>query len=136
MLNSNIKSLTGSNGFNARGLYEGDDTKINHGTFVMEVNKIPQLMETPQVAEAERIVLIPFKSHFGKENVVDDYERKSFIQNRKYVDDPDWKRDMKMTFLHILLEKYDSWKGQNYEFSICDSVKEASHAYLMKSNPF
>jgi len=136
MLNSNIKSLTGSNGFNARGLYEGDDTKINHGTYVMEVNKIPQLMETPQIAEAERIVLIPFKSHFGKENTVDDYEKRSFIQNRKYVDDPTWKRDMKMTFLHILFEKYEIWKEGNYEFSICPSVKEASHIYLMKSNPF
>jgi len=136
MLNSNIKSLTGSNGFNARGLYEGDDTKINHGTYVMEVNKIPQLMETPQIAEAERIVIIPFKSHFGKENTVNDYDKRSFIQNRKYVDDPTWKRDMKMTFLHILFEKYKIWREGNYEFSICPNVKEASHVYLMKSNPF
>jgi len=133
MRNANIKSLTGSDGINARKCHDNEVNRTNHATFVMEVNKIPSLQETPQVADIERIVILPFNSFFGAENTEDDYEKRSFIQNKLYVDE-DWRKGMQMTLLHIVLDKYPEWKAMNYKFHIPDNVREASRKYLLKSN--
>jgi len=135
MSNANIKYLTGSEIVNARNCNSNDDTQTNYATIVMEANSLPQLKEQPKVADTERIVIIPFKSFFGKNTLEDDYENRSFVQDRTYTTS-EWRKRMRMTFMHILLKKYEEWKARNYKFTLPNSVSEASQEYLLRSNPF
>jgi len=131
--NNNIKTLTGGGQMNARKCSSNETEVKQTGTYVIEANGVPELLEEPSVAETQRIINIPFLSSFEDFHTRDDYVNHRYVQHQEYKDEEFIKR-IRMQLMFILLEVFKEWRENDYRFSIPESIVEASTEYLKKSN--
>ena len=132
LLNSEIKGLTGGGKLpGARPLYSKKTDADLHNTTIMECNKRPKLLETPNNADIRRIIDIHFGSSFITEKSEVDEKNHIYLQN-PLLKETEWKVNHRVYLLNILFEMLQELKKQNYIIDdfIPQCVKDRSNEYL------
>lgn len=135
------KALTGCDAIAARTLWATDTTTKLCGTHIMVCNIMPRL-DAVDVAIANRIRVIPFRSSFKTQKEIDDLTRlglQSYVYpvNTKYKTNMEWKEQMCMPLLCLLLEYWKKFHANGNKLSDApETVKALSKTYLEDSDDF
>jgi phage/plasmid-associated DNA primase len=133
--NDRIKDFTGGGNVSGRDLYgnaEECEIRLKH-ILIMECNKRPEFAEDPSIADLERVIDIDFENRFTTKptevNGVD-----VFLADIKYKS-TEWKQDHIMSFCHILLDYFEMFKTNNYQFDIPKCITDRTVEYMNESYP-
>jgi P4 family phage/plasmid primase-like protien len=132
-----IKELTGSSEINARGLYSKNTSTQLQETCFMLCNDIPRI-DNVDGGVARRIVVIPFRSLFRKQEDIDKMSNtENVYKEDRYYDSDEFRDSYKLTLFHILTKYFNMWKSDSFMFTnIPNSIQELSNQYLQDSDDF
>ena len=131
-----IKEITGGASLNAR-LNHSNDTNVNLKlTFLIECNDKPQLNEVSD-ALARRVLDIPFKSRFVKNDIyeeLDDNEKINTFLINDFYKTLEFKNKFKQTMFLILVKYYKEFYNNKRNLQIPSEIRNRNNEYLSKSD--
>jgi phage/plasmid-associated DNA primase len=126
---SNIKTLTGDDVLNARGLYSSDTKTRLYHTMVLECNKKPTIAGKLDNSIASRLIDIPFRTFF-----TDDKQEIETLENCKpcnlKIKEESFKREHRCALFEYML-KYAPKK-----LYVPESIKARTAEYIEDCDPF
>ena len=130
-LNSGImKELTGGEEIQYRLLYSNETQKFRPMYKMHTMCNDPPLVEGSDSGGRRRIRKIDYMSRFVDESEVDESRRmfkKDPAVSQEFKDDV----EMRMEFLHVLLDAFD----YSYQFEMPDVIQQSSKQYLEENDP-
>jgi phage/plasmid-associated DNA primase len=126
---SNIKTLTGDDVLNARGLYSSNTKTRLYHTMVLECNKKPNIAGKLDNSIANRLIDIPFRTFF-----TDDERELETLDNCKpcnlKIKEESFKREHRCAFFEYLLQHAPK------KLYVPDSIKARTAEYIEDCDPF
>ena len=126
---SNIKTLTGDDVLNARGLYSSNTKTRLYHTMVLECNKKPNIAGKLDNSIASRLIDIPFRTFF-----TDDKHEQETLDNCKpcnlKIKEESFKREHRCAFFEYLLQHAPK------KLYVPESIKARTAEYIEDCDPF
>ena len=128
-----LKELTGEKQLNARHLYNTRKTTIDiHGTFIVECNQKPKLLEFDNAME-RRIVDILYPSKFT--DIDDELDDDNLVYKiDRDIDTTEWREKYRLAFFYYLQPYFKELYNDNFDVKLPQSVIERNLKYLSDSN--
>jgi phage/plasmid-associated DNA primase len=137
---NSIKSLTGNEQHDARGLYEKDtDTRI-HGTLAIECNKMPKLQGDKDHALISRVIKLDFETTFcdmsdpDQRDMCENAENKCapyYLPRKNELKYPEFKEKHYCAFF-----KYITTNAQSLDLYVPKCTRESAIGYLQNEDDF
>lgn len=126
-----LKKYTGEDNINARVIYEKNTDNANTGTYIICCNTLPLLSEVPDPAVKRRFDITPFVSMFTSD--------KTLINNNNNIYEADSSLEQKgeyfkQSFLKCIMDTYNDYKKNNYQYNVIDECETMTKKYYEKSN--
>lgn len=137
LCNSTIKDLTGCDLIKARMLYSNNDNTMNHATFVMSSNKIPNF-DAVDEALHRRLSVVKYRSLFRPEAEFGKYLNDEYVfpQNSTYQL-ASVRAKWRVPLINILIRYIPGVIGCNLQLSpLCASFRKLTDEYLSMCNEF
>jgi len=125
-----MRKITGEKSINARFLYQNKTDNKNVGTYIVCSNSMPALSAEPEIADARRFEILPFKSLFTTDDKMIDEKNNIFKADISLLEKGEYFRD---AFLNLLLESHKKYKKNNYIYNIIEEGEELKKKYFEKS---
>jgi phage/plasmid-associated DNA primase len=125
-----MRKITGEAKLNARFLYQNGTEKKNVGTYIVCSNSMPTLSAEPEVADARRFEIIPFKSLFTQEKHLIDHKQNIFEADVSLLQKAEYFRN---SFLKKLFESHKEYKKNGYKYNVIEEGEQLKKKYFEKS---
>lgn len=134
--NTTLRSITGGGNITCRGLYEdGKSSKEFKNTTIMETNDFLKFKTKIELADKERLIIVPFKTQFVK--IIEDVDESNhyYLGNDKYTSN-EWRKQNKYAMMKILLDysKIFLQNDRNIKKSMPEIIKNTTYKYLERAD--